>query len=151
MKGSDPMSYILFEIKDDIDSLSVLADDALQDNYRFVRRTIAQWHSNENRFDKDNEFLLGIKVNNEVIAIGGLNIDPYLSNPDIGRIRHVYVHRNHRGKGLGKLLLKSILERGVDSFEYLRLSTNNEIAANLYESLGFIKEDGVKCTHILRK
>ena len=37
-----------------------------------------------------------------MVGIGGLNIDPYLALPDVGRVRHLYVLRKCRGRGAGK-------------------------------------------------
>lgn len=54
----------------------------------------------------------------------------------------VYIERDMRGKGLGKILLKSLIETAKNQgFHKLVLSTfdSNKMGQNLYNSLGFRK------------
>ena len=85
------------------------------------------------------------------IAIGGLNIDPFIEGNEgtIGRVRHLYVSNKYRRQGLSKVLMSLILTEAKKNFKILRLSTNNPVAAHLYETLGFIKVEGHKVTHVL--
>ena len=143
------MEYEIFEIGgDSIDKLEELALDAVEDGYNIVRKTIDQWKNGTNTFSDYREVLYGVKVNENIIAIGGINIDPYLMDFDIGRLRHVYVHRDYRQQGIATALLEKILNEYAYHFTVLRLICRNEVAMQLYESYGFKKVVEFKATHI---
>jgi GNAT superfamily N-acetyltransferase len=142
------------EIKQITDSsfglLKNLAIEAYSEGYSFVRRAIDDWKSGINDFSKEGEILLGIFLSNSCIGIGGLNIDPYIEDPGIGRVRHVYISQKHRRKGFATVLLRRIINMAVENFEMLRLYTDIPNAGSFYESLGFIQSSGIKVTHILK-
>jgi ribosomal protein S18 acetylase RimI-like enzyme len=116
----------------------------------FVRRLADEWISGANRFDRPGETLFATREAAGIVAIGGLNVDPYAADPRIGRVRHLYVLTSHRRRGLGVRLVTEIIEAARGHFHTLRLSTSNPEAARLYERLGFGRRDGVvHCTHLL--
>ncbi|HCX5354411.1 TPA: GNAT family N-acetyltransferase, partial [Escherichia coli] len=76
-----------------------------------------------------------------LIAIGGLNIDPFSNEQKIGRLRRFYVSRDYRRNGLGRLLLKKIICDAKNYYKVLVLHTDTEQADNFYTSFGFSKEN----------
>ncbi len=90
-----------------------------------------------------------IKIECANITIGGLNIDPYADNPRLGRVRHLYVSKKHRRKGIATLLLKELIKAAEGNFEQLRLFAPSETASRLYESFGFSKSVGKHESHII--
>ena len=76
----------------------------------------------------------------DIVAVGGLNVDPYTSDHSIGRVRHVYVSRSARRRGVGKLLVLEIIEAARDSFRQLRLRTNTDEGDRFYRALGFQRD-----------
>ncbi len=139
------------QIKDSsIDLLELLANEANSEGYRFVQRTIDEWRNCINTFSKKGEILFGIFISDLCVGIGGLNVDPFINNPNIGRVRHVYISQKYRRKGLATLLLRKIIQIAVKHFELLRLYTENPNASSFYESLGFIESKAEKETHILK-
>jgi hypothetical protein len=80
-----------------VERLANLADtgfDALlveseQAGVRFLRRLADEWASGANRFDRPGEVLCGARVGGELVAVGGLNLDPYTRKAQVGRVRHV--------------------------------------------------------------
>jgi N-acetylglutamate synthase-like GNAT family acetyltransferase len=144
-------NYKIVEINEsNISSLQPLADEALADGDKFIQKTIDEWRNNTNTFSKEGEKFWAITIENEYIACGGLNQDPYIEEKSMGRVRHVYVLKKYRRQGYSKILLTLIIEQAKKHFTSLRLSTHNPIAASLYESLGFKKVDEHKATHIIR-
>ncbi|MGP4040951.1 GNAT family N-acetyltransferase [Gracilibacillus sp. D59] len=131
--------------------LDLLIDDSLSEGYKFIKRLVDEYTVGSNQFDKKGESLYVAKVDDEVIGIGGLNIDPYLNLPDVGRVRHLYVLRKNRGAGIGKKLLNTIIDEARGNFRIIRLSsTDNPAAVNLYIECGFSKVEGIyKASHIL--
>ncbi|MFC0273687.1 GNAT family N-acetyltransferase [Metabacillus herbersteinensis] len=64
--------------------------------------------------------------------MGGLNIDPFSNEPNIGRLRRFYVSREYRRNGLGSLLLKKIIYEAKNYFKVLVLQTDTEQADTSY-------------------
>jgi len=133
-----------------LDFINPLANEAQFEGYGFVQRTIDEWKSGINTFSKDGEILFGIFISNSCIGIGGLNVDPYIDDPSIGRIRHIYISQNYRRKGLATLLLNKIIRLASEHFKLLRLYTENPAASSFYESIGFLGINADKVTHVLR-
>jgi GNAT superfamily N-acetyltransferase len=146
------INYKVIEINNEnIFSLEPLNIEALADGICIVKKTINEWRTGENTFSKTGEKFWGLFIGSECIAIGGLQIDPYVENNDgtVGRVRHLYVAKKNRGNGLSRVIMNLVLDEAKKNFKILRLSTKNPIAASLYESLGFVKKEGVKVTHII--
>jgi ribosomal-protein-alanine N-acetyltransferase len=70
-------------------------------------------------------------------ALGYIGFNTVL---DEGYIANVAVKKNHRGKGIAKLLLNKVIEKAKEvnlSFVTLEVRKSNEIAIGLYKSYGF--------------
>ena len=145
------IDYRVVEINDsNIPLLQKMAEESKKSGEGIIERTINEWISGKNKFGKVGENFWGLMVDNEIIGIGGLNQDPYLNDPKVGRVRHVYIMKKYRGQGLSRVLLNLIINLAKKHYTTLRLATNNPIAASLYESLGFEKVDEFKVTHIIK-
>jgi GNAT superfamily N-acetyltransferase len=149
---------VMFNVKpinnENLGSLDGLATEAKQEGFRFVQRTIDEWVDGANRFSKPGEILWGVFCDGQCIGIGGLNVDPYATDPGIGRVRHLYISKDFRNQGIASGLLKKIIKRSKEFFRTLRVSTHgpgreNPEADKFYEFMGFAKADGEKQTHIL--
>lgn len=110
-----------------------------KEGFEFVRRLENEWHSGQNRFDRPGELLLASVEGGEVDAVGGINRDPYVSVPDIGRLRHVYVLPDRRNAGVGSGLVRAILDAARSSFSQIRLRAATSQSDSFYERLGFRK------------
>ena len=129
--------------------VGLLAESELA-GLRFLRRLADEWASGVNRFDRPGEALFAVRMGSGLVAVGGLNVDPYAMTPRVGRVRHVYVLSAHRRLGIGRQLVAEIVAAARGRFDTLRLSTTNPAAARLYERLGFRpSSDDVHCTHVL--
>jgi ribosomal protein S18 acetylase RimI-like enzyme len=128
----------------------VLLAESEQAGLRFLRRLADEWASGVNRFDRPGEALFGALIGHELVAVGGLNVDPYTSTPGVGRLRHLYVLSAWRRAGIGGRLVTEIVEAARGRFERLHLRTENADAARLYERLGFLRRADVPhCSHVL--
>ena len=125
-----------------------LAREARLEGWAFVDRLHRDWTEGSNRFDRDGEYFLGICKDGTLLAIGGLNRDPYAGDASTGRVRHVYVRPNWRRAGLATLLIRELLSRGRPAFERVRLRTSNPRARRLYEKLGFRPVEAPNATHV---
>jgi ribosomal protein S18 acetylase RimI-like enzyme len=133
------------------DCLAELVAESEAAGFRFVRRLVDDWVSGQNRFDSPNEVFFAALSGSRIIGVCGLNADPYLAEPGVGRVRRLYVLAAFRRSGVGRQLTQAVVAAARGRFRLLRVRTGNEKAARLYESLGFQAAVGVpECTHLLQ-
>ena len=132
------------------DQLTPLLTEGEQNGWHFVGRLAAEWESEINRFDRVGEVLFVARAEGRIIGVCGLNIDPYLADASVARVRHLYVLQAYRCLGIGRQLVQSVVDAASGRFNTLRLRTANPVAARLYEKLGFRPVKGNSdCTHII--
>ena len=132
------------------DRVAPLITESEQGGLRFVRRLAEEWATGRNRFDRPGEALFGALVDRYLVAVCGLNVDPYAAEPRVGRVRHLYVLTAHRRLGVGRQLVVTVVAAAHGPFAMLRLSTANPEAARLYEALGFRRHPAdAHCTHVM--
>lgn len=118
--------------------------------YRFVRRLVDEWNAGINRFSRPGEALFAAECGGQTVGVCGLNVDPYLDDPRIGRVRNVYVLSLHRRRGIARLMVEQAVDRARGHFDLLRLRGEEAGPGRLYESLGFRRCVGIpSCTHIM--
>jgi GNAT superfamily N-acetyltransferase len=131
------------------DRLGALLAESEQAGSRLVRRLVEEWASGANRFDRPGEVLFAVRVDGRLVGVCGLNVDPYSTEPRLGRVRHLYVLSAHRRRGIGRQLVAEVIAAARGRFDHLRLSTRNPVAARFYERLGFRSAEAAHCTHVL--
>lgn len=119
------------------------------EGYGMVQKLISNFKSAQNCFNKTGEALYAAYEAERLVGIGGINIDPYFNQPELGRIRHVYVHPEHRRTGIGRALITRIESGASIHFDSFQLFTSQLRAAQFYESLGYLAVTGKwKVSHI---
>ncbi|MGI9493250.1 MAG: GNAT family N-acetyltransferase [Geminicoccaceae bacterium] len=131
----------------DGDVLKTLAVEASAEGFQFVDRLISEWKSGAIRFSKPGEKLLGVFDREMLIAVGGLNRDPYAWHDHVGRLRHTYVYRRYRRLGVGKKLVTALLEDLDEHFERVRLRTTTTAASRFYEACEFRSSEDADASH----
>lgn len=129
--------------------LEQLRAEARQEGFLFIERLWTEWRGGENRFDAPGELLYGCLEKTLLVAIGGLNKDPFAGRPEVGRIRRVYVRPAWRNRGIGEALVRALIEKARTNFVSLHLRADNSTAARLYERIGFSRCSMSNATHIL--
>lgn len=132
-----------------VSGIDDLLAEASSEGYDFIETLLADWASGENRFDAPGEILYGLMDQGRIVAVGGLNIDPFAGKQDIGRIRRVYVRRDWRGRGIGRLLVATLIEHARTGFRCVRLRADNPRTSAFYESMGFAAIDDPNASHLL--
>lgn len=117
--------------------METLRAEAQDEAFGFIERLIVDWESGANRFDRPGECLLGAWSESHLVAVGGLNRDPYVAAGDTGRIRHLYVRVTARRFGVGSALLQRLLSEASICFQVVRLRTDTRQAAAFYLRRGF--------------
>ena len=129
--------------------VDALAEAASAEGHRFVERTLTEWASGHNRFDGTGEGLFLASAGGMVIGMAGVNVDPYVIDPSVGRLRHLYVIPTHRRRGVASALVDRCLELARGSFAVLRLRTYDPEAAAFYAALGFDETAESDATHAM--
>ncbi|WP_171051783.1 GNAT family N-acetyltransferase [Alteribacter natronophilus] len=125
--------------------LTALVNESRAEGFRFLERLQDDYFRGLNRFEEPGEGLYGIfSRDGELHGIGGLNRDPFSRDHKTGRIRRFYIRKVLRDKGLGSLLLNSIISDGGKQFTAFVLYTDTKEAAAFYERRGFHREDRQK-------
>ena len=117
--------------------LKPLVDESFSQGFEFVGRLVKEYFNGTNTFDQPGEALFGVYADRQLIAIGGLNRDPYLPGEATGRVRHVYVLTAWRGQGIGKMLVQRIIAEARLHFNRLTLRTFDSPADVFYRAIGF--------------
>ena len=136
----------LVELPSDIE---LLLSEARAEGFGMLDTLVKGVSDGSNRFDRDGELLLAAWDGSDLVAVGGLNVDPYLSDPLIGRVRHLYVSSSHRNRGVGGALVGRIISEARGRFTKLRVRTRDSAAGAFYETLGFEPSNEPDVTHIL--
>lgn len=133
------------------DGFDTLLNESEAEGFGFVQKLATEWASGENRFALPGEGLYAGFQNEKLIAIGGINLDPYQTDENTGRLRRFYVRSAYRRLGVGRKLLETILTDACDTFAHINLRTVNPDAAAFYINNGFtqIKEETI--THLMKK
>jgi GNAT superfamily N-acetyltransferase len=124
--------------------LAVLAE---AEGFQFVRRFADELSERSIALDAPCEFFLATLADDRVIAIGGVTADPYVGDPHVGRLRHLYVRPDARGAGVGRELVARLEIRARDCYDVLRLRTDAAGAAAFYECLGYSPMQAASATH----
>jgi GNAT superfamily N-acetyltransferase len=145
-----PLAEVRCERLDDLASpdLAVLVTESERAGLGLVRRLVDEWRDGSNRFDRPGEVLFGAWLDGRLVGVCGLNVDPYLGDDRVGRVRHLYVLVGCRRLGVARTLMDRVIGAARGRFGTLRLSTRNPAAARLYEALGFRPVSAPHCTHL---
>jgi GNAT superfamily N-acetyltransferase len=137
----------LYDLPTDLVDL-IAASEA--EGFRFLRRLADDWGNGTNSFSRPGEAFFTAEAKGRTVGICGLNIDPYIGNDRIGRVRHLYVAVEFRRRSVGTNLVAAVIELSKGTFDRLRLRTTTESAAKFCEALGFrCVSAEVGCTHVL--
>jgi GNAT superfamily N-acetyltransferase len=107
------------------------------EGHNLVERLVDEWNDRSNRFDGPGESIFEARVDSRLAAVGGLNRDPYLDDPEVARIRHVYVSPDVRGVGVGRALVLAMVDHARLGFTRVRLRTERPEGSAFYLAIGF--------------
>jgi GNAT superfamily N-acetyltransferase len=126
-----------------------LRAEAKREEHEFLDRMQAGFGMGSEAYEGAGEGAFVAYCDSRLAGTASIAFDPFLGDPRVGRIRHVFVSVAARRQGVAAALVSSCLERGHD-FALIRLRTGNPDAARLYERLGFVPAALADATHIYR-
>lgn len=143
-----PMNIKVIEDLKQVD-VSKLVEESEAEGYRFLRRLVNQYEDGTNAFNKAGEALYGVwDHTGELVAIGGVNRDPYSDKEGVGRLRRFYISEHVRRQGIGTKLLKEIVDYSKGHFTELVVRTDSSSADAFYRANGFSGDLGMpEATH----
>jgi GNAT superfamily N-acetyltransferase len=118
-----------------------LADAARREEYEFVHRLGARWDG-ATYMDDTLATVWGAFADDVLIAIGAQTHDEYDPSPRHRRIRHFYVHPDHRHGGIGRALAAKLIEDAHALAPFLRLRATRVHSAAFWSSVGFTRVEG---------
>jgi N-acetylglutamate synthase-like GNAT family acetyltransferase len=131
--------------------MAPLVEESVAEGFRHLLRLRDDWRTGANRFEEPGEGLWIVDRGERVVAVCGLNRDPFAGNPDVARLRRLYVARSERGRGLGRRLVSCILAHAADTFGEVRLRAGSRAPEGFFLALGFERaEDLPEASHRLR-
>lgn len=129
-------------------NIEPLLKESKEEGVRFLERLVTDYREGSNTFSEPGERLMGVFLNGSLIAIGGLNRDPYAEEAGVGRLRRFYISGEHRRKGHGRKLAARILSEAGENFRIIVLNTDTEEGDLFYRALGFFENQRyAKATH----
>jgi len=130
--------------------MEILRAEAARQGFSFVDRLVSDWASGANTFNRPGECFFGATADGRLVTVGGLNIDPYLTRTDVGRIRHVYVLDRWRRTGIGQALMDRLLNEARGLFREVRLRVATDSTADFYIRCGFSPANDATASHVLK-
>lgn len=127
---------------------AALMDEAVATGHAWAATFKQEWTTRP--FVEPGEGLFLASADDDPVAMAVISADPFAIGRDTGRLRYIYVRHDFRRRGIAEHLLRSCLARGRDRWRVVRLHTENDAAARLYESYGFVRSTAeTRATHVL--
>jgi GNAT superfamily N-acetyltransferase len=112
--------------------------ESQREGFFFLTKLVAEYKNDQNVFIKTGERLWGVySEQSRLIGVAGLNQDPYSQYANVGRVRRFYISAQFRRKGIGKQLLKEVINYSESYYDSLVLYTDTDEAKLFYEQNGF--------------
>ena len=146
---AETVTTAIREIELPTPGIEQLRSDAVGEGFGFVETLIEECCTGANRYDRPGETLLGCFDGDVLVAVGGLNIDPFANDPDVGRVRRVYVRPAWRNRGIGRAMVAALVEIARGHFRRVRLRAENADAGRLYERMGLEPTTDPDATHAM--
>jgi GNAT superfamily N-acetyltransferase len=129
--------------------MEVLRAEAPSAGFRFIEKLVNEWDERQSLRSARRDFG-GRFSNGQLVAVGGLNIDPYTEDITVARLRHIYVLKNVRRRGVASNVARYLLDAARTSFDSVRLFTDTAEAATFSDALGFAPAKSTHATHAIR-
>jgi glucosamine-phosphate N-acetyltransferase len=105
----------------------------------------------EKRFEETKNNIFIIRKNNLVIATASLFITKRFIRQlgSVGHVEDVVVNKEYRGHGLGKLLIKKLIEKAKEEGCYKIILDCSDENIVFYEGCGFIKKENQMVNYLI--
>ena len=128
--------------------IEVLRSEAAADGIRNMGILVADWLSGVERYDGTGEALFGAFDGARLLGIGCVKVETAV--PAM-RMRRLYVLRDARRHGIGRLLAQAMIARGFESADLLTCNAVPPGAAEFWDAMGFARVTADGWTHERRR
>lgn len=148
-----PASVQIVRLADALpDDFEALRLEASAESYRFVEGLREEWLAGRYAAGDDRFTVFAAFEAGELAGVGAVTPDPYDPEPDLLRVRHVYVRPLHRGAGIGRVLAAALIQQGLALAPRLSLRAADRHAAAFWEASGFRPDTGgTRRSHLLTR
>lgn len=131
--------------------VSQLVKESEEEGYRFLSRLVNDYEDGTNTFNKNGEALYGVWAGPEkLVAIGGINQNPFKDNMDEARLKRFYTLGDARRQGVGSQLLSELVNHAKENFKKISCRTESAKADAFYRANGFEEtHDFPHTTHVI--
>ncbi|WP_019415677.1 N-acetyltransferase [Paenisporosarcina sp. TG20] len=131
--------------------VSQLVKESEEEGYRFLSRLVNDYEDGTNTFNKNGEALYGVWAEpDKLVAIGGINQNPFKDNMDEARLKRFYTLGDARRQGVGSQLLNELVNHAKDNFKRISCRTESAKADAFYRANGFEEtHDFPHTTHVI--
>lgn len=149
----NPAAIQIVRLADSLpDDFEALRTEASAESYRFVEGLFEEWLAGRYGGGDDRFVVFAAFRDGELAGIGALTPDPYDPEPDLLRVRHVYVRPLHRGAGSGRVLAAALIQQGLALASRLSLRASDPRAAAFWEANGFKPDSGgTRRSHLMTR
>jgi GNAT superfamily N-acetyltransferase len=124
-----------------------LLSESLSEGLRLLSRLDQESRLKSPPFFPPRGLLLVARRGEALLGICALYPDPFLDDPSVARLRHLYVAPAARRQRVGRLLVEEALRRAEGRFRRIRLRTDSPSAAAFYLAAGFTTTAEEGATH----
>jgi GNAT superfamily N-acetyltransferase len=119
-----------------------LVPASVREGFEPVRWLHDDWEAGTNRFSAPGEAFYVARVDGRLVGVCGVNRDPFVDDPTVGRLRRLYVLPEFRRRGVGRQLVERALQDAGEHFDVVRLRTTDARSAAFFEVVGFTRIQG---------
>lgn len=112
-----------------------------------MERLVEEWESGKNCFEQVGEALMIAYEDGIVAGIGGITVDPVIS--EALRMRRFYIYESFRRRGLARLLTDRLLKSVEALGKEITVHAGTPDAPAFCEAMGFEPHDQDGHSHIL--
>jgi N-acetylglutamate synthase-like GNAT family acetyltransferase len=123
-----------------------LVPASVHEGFEPLQWLCADWEAGANRFSGPGEAFYVARVHGRLAGVCGMNRDPFVDDPTVGRLRRLYVLPEFRRRAVGRRLVERALREATEHFGVVRLRTTDARSAAFFEALGFIRVQGQQST-----
>lgn len=129
-------------------SLDALVSEAVRSGHKWASDLYTAWRSRP--FTGRGEALFLACEGGKLSGMAVISADPFVNDATTGRLRFIYVRETARRRGIAERLVDECLRVATGNWHTLRLHTDNEAAARIYERHGF-RASGAdpRATHVM--
>jgi GNAT superfamily N-acetyltransferase len=129
-------------VNDPAPVLAALVEESSAQGVGALRRLVADWAAGTCRFGGPGEGLFVALDGSRVDGVCALDTAAGEPGQRVGRLRDMYVSATRRRSGIGKALVRQVIDEARAHFEALELRAETPGARAFYESVGFLPAPG---------